>query len=477
MGKTIMTSNPFATGLLLLFLSSAAAADSSAMRASLFSEADKIYSTAKDARADILAPRSYGEATKLYQKAEGRLKRGQSIERIRQDLDRAIEYFNTAVEATRLADVTFTTAVQARNNAEAAQANDYAKDSWKEAEEQFATAARALESGNVNRARKYADTAEATYRDAELAAIKVNYLSEARKLIASAKKAKVDRLAPKTLSKAQALLKDAEAKLSASRYDTDEPRLLAKQAKYEAKHAIYIADIVTDLRSKKISPEDLILQSENPVVEIASALDLVAEFDEGLAPPTEQIRQEIGKLRQQAFELAERQNQILALETEMQSMEQKLGVQSQRLEKQEQHRQRLRQVESLFSPSEAIVLSQGDNVVIRTIGLNFGSGSANIESQYFGLLKKVQQALRQYPNGTVVVEGHTDSFGSDAQNLVLSKKRAEAVRDYLLANRPSDVTGRIDAVGYGESRPIGNNETPEGRVKNRRIDLLLIPKV
>ena len=68
-----------------------------------------------------------------------------------------------------------------------------------------------------------------------------------------------------------------------------------------------------------------------------------------------------------------------------------------------------------------------------------------------------------------------DSFGGDEANLALSKKRAEAVRSYLIANMPSGESRRIDAVGYGESRPIGNNETAEGRTKNRRIDLLLIP--
>ena len=151
------------------------------------------------------------------------------------------------------------------------------------------------------------------------------------------------------------------------------------------------------LRDKSLTPEEFILQSEQPVVDIASALDLVVEFDEGLEQPTNQIRQQIQSLRQESMELGERQNQILALETEIQTLEQKLGMQSERLAKQEKHRQRLKQVESLFLPNEAMVLSQKGNVVIRTIGLNFKSGSAQIDSQYFSLLKKVQHALRAYP--------------------------------------------------------------------------------
>jgi len=304
----------------------------------------------------------------------------------------------------------------------------------------------------------------------------MSLLSETRKLIASAKKAKVYKLAPKTLARAESLLTQAEEGLSSDRYDTDKPRLLAKQAKYEAKHAIYVANIVSSLRNKSLTAEDFILQSEKPVVKIASALDLVVEFDEGLEQPTQQIRQQISNLREESLELAERQNQVLNLETEIKGLEQKLGGQSERLAKQEKHRQRLKQVESLFTPQEAIVLSQRGNILIRAIGLNFSSGSAQIESQYFSLLKKVQQVLSQYPDASIVIEGHTDAFGSDATNLELSERRADAVRGYILANMPG-LSRRINATGYGESRPIGNNETAEGRIKNRRIDLLLKPKI
>lgn len=466
---------PFCMGALLLILSVSGYTADDSMRASLFKNADKLLQEAKDTQADVLAPESYSAASRAYQKAEERLKGGQSIEKIRRDLDKAIAYFKTSIEASRLGEVTFNKAMQARSDAKAAQSSEYATESWQKAESQFASAARTLEDGNVKRAKKTAAAAESLYRDAELAAIKANYLSETRKLIDSARKAKVDRYAPKTLNNAASLLSQAEKGLSEDRYDTDKPRLLAKQAKTEAKHAIYIADIAGSLRNKTLTPEDFILQTEKPLVEIASALDLVIEFDEGLEQPTKFIRQQINNLQQDSHELAERQNQILALETELQTLEQKLGVQSERLAKQEAHRKRLKQVEGLFTPSEAIVMSQKGNVVIRTIGLNFQSGSSQIESRYFNLLKKVQKAISEYPDGAVVIEGHTDSFGSDEANLALSEKRADAVKQYLLANMAGSQGMQINAVGYGESRPIGNNETSEGRTKNRRIDLVLKP--
>ncbi len=115
-------------------------------------------------------------------------------------------------------------------------------------------------------------------------------------------------------------------------------------------------------------------------------------------------------------------------------------------------------------------------MLIRPVGLVFASGSAQIETQYFTLLRKVQDALRVFPDTVIVVEGHTDSFGGDETNFKLSQDRAESVRSYLLANMRDLAPADVQAVGFGESRPVANNETVEGRAKNRRIDVVIRPK-
>ena len=446
------------------------------VRGMLFREADTALAAANSARANILSPKNYEQAAQYYQKAEERLSKGQSIDRIRDDLAKSISYFTAAADTTRLAEVTFGTTIQARDDAEAAQAGTYAKGFWTQAEKSFAGATRRLESGSLKRAQKEALDAEAQYREAELQAIKINYLSETTKLISQAKKDRVDRYALLTLTKAETLLSEAEKGLNDNRYDTDRPRLLAKQAHYEAKHAVYIADIVKSLRDDALTEEQFILKSETPVEQIASALDLAVEFDQGMEGPTAQIREQIAQLQKNSGELIERRNDIAALESDILALETRLGVQSERLANQEEYRRRFSEVENLFSRNEAIVLSQAGNVVIRTIGLNFAPGSPQIDSQYFGLLRKVQQAIRLFPEYSVAIEGHTDSFGGDESNLNLSFSRAESVRDYLLANMSNQGgVNSIESVGYGETRPIGNNETVEGRTKNRRIDVVLKP--
>lgn len=457
----------------LLGLSTNALHGQENLRGSLFTDADAALKAANEAQASVLTPDSYGEGAKYYRSAEEKLERGRSIEGIKKDLVQATTAWRQAVKSTELAGITLATAIQARNDAETANAEQFAADYWRDAEEKFASAARRLEDGNINAARSRANDAEEIYRSAELAAIKANYLDETRRLLIQAKDERVERYAPRTLAKAKSLLEQAETALTQNRYDTDEPRSIARQAKYEVKHAMYLAKTLKPVRDRDLSLEDFALATEVPVERIASALDQVAEFDQGYDIPMASISSKIAELQKDAYELGERHLQIAELETEIQDLDSQLGTQSERMAAQEAQRQKFLQIESIFDADEAEVLTQGQNILIRPIGLVFPTGSAEIESQYFGLLRKLQNAIHVFPDSQVIVEGHTDSFGGDDANLVLSHERAEAVRSYLLANMTALARTDIEAIGYGEAKPVANNETIDGRAKNRRIDLVL----
>ncbi len=87
-------------------------------------------------------------------------------------------------------------------------------------------------------------------------------------------------------------------------------------------------------------------------------------------------------------------------------------------------------------------------------------------------LAKVAEALQeQGEDKKIVIEGHTDSRGSDKKNIKLSQQRADSVRTYLISQGVS--SGRISAVGKGESQPIANNKTAEGRANNRRVEIIV----
>jgi outer membrane protein OmpA-like peptidoglycan-associated protein len=157
-------------------------------------------------------------------------------------------------------------------------------------------------------------------------------------------------------------------------------------------------------------------------------------------------------------------------------MEVRLGDESEQRKVQEQIQQRFGQIAAVFTREEAQVLRRGDEIIVR-MGLNFDSGSSVIKPEYFTLLRKIQTAIDVFPDSQVEVQGHTDSFGADELNRTLSEQRASAVQQYLLANMDSLGATAITAAGYGETVPLANNETPEGRTRNRRIDLLITPNL
>ena len=299
-------------------LVSSVALAQSDLRETLFTQADAALEAANAARANVLAPKNYGEAAEYYRSAEDKLNRGRSIESIEKDLAAAAVSLRMAVDATRLANVTFSSAIQARDDAEAANAAQFASKQWRDAEERFSSAAVRLENGNVNAARSRSDDAVKLYRAAELTAIKANYLDETRRLIAQAKSDRVERYAPKTLAKAERLLARAEKSLTENRYDTDEPRSIAREAMYEAKHAIYLAKTLKPVRDRDVSLEDYALANERPITQIASTLDQVAEFDQGFELPTTSITASIEGLQKEAYELSESRTQIIDLEKEIQ---------------------------------------------------------------------------------------------------------------------------------------------------------------
>ena len=457
------------------------------VRASLFPEADRALQRALDARADILAPRSFAEGMKHYREAEKDLNEGKNLEDIRRKLARAIEHLRRATEATELAHVTLRSSLAARDDAEAAEAATYATSLWNEAEEKFTRAARELEGGDVNDARENSAEAERLYRDAELEAIKTNYLQETWDLLEHADRLDVEDRAPETLERARTLVDRAESMLNEQRYNTDEPRALAQQAKYEARHAIYLAGVVRAVDRDETTIEELVLSAENALRRIAGEMGIAAEFEEGLAAATEAIvgkvqayQDTINRLRNRS---AEYDAQVASLEARVAEMEEELGgvreersELAERVEAQRRLRETFARVERMFDRSEARVLREGDDVIIRLIGLNFPVGEANIGQGYFGLLTKVQAAIRTFPDARITITGHTDSFGGDELNQKLSQERADAVRQYLLANMSFD-PARMDAIGYGETQPVASNETPEGRTRNRRIDVIIHPRL
>lgn len=127
-----------------------------------------------------------------------------------------------------------------------------------------------------------------------------------------------------------------------------------------------------------------------------------------------------------------------------------------------------RQLESLAAreTTDGLVMTLGDFV--------FDSASANIKQGAVDNFTKVLDFIDGYPDRDIRIEGHTDSSGSDAFNLNLSQKRADAVKSLLVDYGIG--SSRIEAIGMGESLPVADNNTEAGKAKNRRVDIIILNK-
>lgn len=102
------------------------------------------------------------------------------------------------------------------------------------------------------------------------------------------------------------------------------------------------------------------------------------------------------------------------------------------------------------------------------IDVKFDTNKADISDEYVGEVERVSKFMHKYASAKAEIAGHTDSTASDAYNLKLSQRRADAVKAMLVTRFGIDAS-RLTAVGYGEAKPIASNNTAEGRAQNRRV--------
>ena len=472
---------------LLLMLAGGTVHAQDELRDTFFKDADAAKAEAEAADAALLAPRGWERGQREYRDAESALERGRNIETVRSNAADAERHFREAAADAKLARTALAQVLKSRQDAANARAPELSPELWTEAQREFGSAIRRLERDDLKRAKEDEIRATSLYRDAELDAIKKQYLSETRRLLEDADRARVGRYAPVTLERAQQLLARAERELSENRYDTDLPRSLAQQANYEAKHAIYLSEVVRDVRDRDLTVEELILRWEKPLAEIAATADVSPDMQDGpdaLGAELTRLVQSLLEDRQRLEqELGENITRIADMEEELRALDERLGGATaeraaliQRLEAQARVKQQFEQVEKMFTTDEARVFRQGDTIILRLVGLTFDSGAAQIKPQNFDLLAKVEKAIDIFPRSELVIEGHTDSYGGDTFNQNLSQQRAESVQQYMI-NAMRIPSYRLIAQGYGETQPVSSNETETGRARNRRIDIVIKPNL
>ena len=111
-------------------------------------------------------------------------------------------------------------------------------------------------------------------------------------------------------------------------------------------------------------------------------------------------------------------------------------------------------------------------ILIRMTDVLFETGKSNLSLEVMRSVDKLTEFLEKHPNRYVLIEGHTDSIGGDELNLALSQKRADAVKERLVAKGVAEK--RTTTRGYGKKYPLASNETPAGRQQNRRVEVIIL---
>jgi len=375
------------------------------------------------------------------------------------------------------------------------------------AEKDLATGIRYMEAGKLNQSIQHLEKAHEAYRriaasgGAQAGSAELDYaklLEETQRKVSRASAAGAKPYAPQTYLAAKEAMQQLRAYVDG--LTTKKPAHPGRALKL-AEKAREIALKVKMWRKKSGSHEQLLMQARAERLRLARALGLSVDADDLLSDVStdalakEVNRQkaaltqeqkmranEIARLKQEQAEGLARQK--TQLEGEFAQQRQQL-IENQRklvrglkesfrvkLERETFEKKRQQRVRKLFNKDEAEILANLDgSLLIRLRGLKFTSGSRIIANKYFDLLSRLKMALDIYADRKVSIEGHTDNKGDVQKNQLLSLRRAEAVRDFLIAAGMGGA--RMKAVGHGEVLPIASNEFKKGRAMNRRIDIII----
>ena len=422
---------------------------------------------------NVLAPTWFGRANSSLNEAKKGLEQGDQLSKILDNIATGRAQLERAEEIAKVSRTTLPNAIQARELARAAGATSLGGE-YTEVEEQFLDLSRAIENNNLNYAQRSQARVAERFRAIELRAIKVQTLGEVRRLIKDAKEKSLQKIAPRSFAAAEKKLAEADAFITANPYEKEKMRQLATEALFMARRLHVVAD--QSMQFESMEPEQIALWAEAFNYQVSEKLGAPDMRNQPFEEQRENILATIAVQRADHEFMADN---IKTLQERIVSLEGKTLEEHQEKEQllaEKRFNEKLSSIQNFFNPSEAEVYKKQNQVIVRLKSMHFPVGQSVIMPENYPLLSKVQRAIRTFGEPDVIIGGHTDSTGSEDLNEHLSQQRADAVRQYFVANETLPYE-KIIAVGYGSMRPIASNATESGRAMNRRIDVIITPEV
>lgn len=450
---------------------------------------------ARDEGTYVMAPSSFERAEDDLRAAVRLADKGAAAEAV-STADEGLRAVTNAEAAARITRDIMLDVAEARDRAVQANAPQLFAEAMQEADAEFASAARLVEAGRVDEAKKQQAALVKTYADIALNALSEGTVRAARAAIERANEFGAADLAPRTFKMAQDELILAQSVLETNRGPTKTADQHARRAVDLAKRAISIAEQVKEFEERDASLEDVVLWHQDQLLAITEPLRVNVDLGQparaivdglrGAVSKSLAVQDQLSQSQMSAAEsLAIRDQEIAQLKLQHQAelanlrdqYEQKLALESdlaaefERLKEEQQAR--FDRVQALFTEQEAAVYRQRNNVLISAYGMHFAPGKSEIDPQDTALLDKIAAAIKEFPDAKLQVSGHTDAAGDARLNLALSEARATTVAAFL-SNTAHVPPERIETLGHGSSKPVAGNDTAEGRARNRRIEVLII---
>jgi len=441
----------------------------------LINQLDNDIAMARNENINVLSPTWFAKAESSLNEAKRLLEEGAELSKIFDEIATSRAELNRAKNIAEVSKVSLAEAIHGRELARKAGAAALGKD-YQAAEEAFLNLSRAIEEEDLGYAQRNQTAVTEQFRQLEIRAIKIRTIGEVRNLLRAAEKQKSDKIAPESYAAAKNKYIEADTFITENPYQKEQMSMLANEALFLAHRHMEIA--AETIKIQQMTPEQTALKMESILHEISSRLTAPDMRDQSFEQQNKSILATISAQRADqeftANKIKTQQLEITDLQHKIASLEGQSRQQQQRLRAENQLNQLFSEVRGYFDPSEAEVYKRENQLIIRLKAIRFPVGQSVIMPDNYALLGKVQRAIRAFGEPDVIIGGHTDSTGPEPLNEHLSQQRAEAVRQYLVANGilPFD---KIIAVGYGSMRPLASNSTEKGRAMNRRIDVTIAP--